>query len=72
MYGPAPIIHRQDEGKWTRFYLEAPDERDYYLWRDIKADFATLGVANISPNSTRELTGRALGIMQLMEGVQGE
>jgi hypothetical protein len=67
VYPPAPILHRQDEARWTRFYIEVPVERSDYLWRDIKADFASLGVLNVSPDSTRELTGKALGILQLME-----
>jgi hypothetical protein len=67
VYQAVPILHRQDEENWTRFYLEVPAERLYYGWKDIKADFASLGVLGISPNSTRELTGKALGILQLME-----
>lgn len=67
VYEPAPILFRQDEGHWTRFYLEVSAEPTYYLWKDIKADFASLGVTNITPNSTRELTGKALGILQLMD-----
>jgi hypothetical protein len=67
VYGPAPIVHRQDEGKWTRFYVEVPKEHACYSWRDIKADFKTLGITNITSDSTRELTGRALGILQLMQ-----
>lgn len=63
----APILHRQDNDKWTRFYLETPPDETYYLWKDVKADFTNLGVSNITPNSTRELTGKALGILQLME-----
>lgn len=67
VYRPAPIVHRQDEGKWTRFYVEVPKEQLCYEWKDIKADFKSLGVTDITPNSTRELTGKALGILQLME-----
>ncbi len=67
VYRPAPIRHRQDEGKWTRFYVEVPKEQVCHKWKDIHADFKSLGVINITPNSTRELTGKALGILQLME-----
>jgi phosphatidylserine/phosphatidylglycerophosphate/cardiolipin synthase-like enzyme len=63
----APIRHRQDEGNWTRFYVEVPKEQVWYRWKDIEADFKSLGVTNITPNSTRELTGKALGILQLMQ-----
>ena len=67
VYRPAPLLHRQDEAKWTRFYIEVPKQQLYYRWKDIKKDFTSLGVLNITPNSTRELTGKALGILQLME-----
>jgi hypothetical protein len=67
VYQPVPILHVQHEEKWTRFYLEVPSERGYYRWKDIKADFATLGVTKITPNSTRELTGKEVGILQLLE-----
>lgn len=66
VYEAAPILLRQDEGIWTRFYTEVSVDRGYYLWKEIKADFASLGVTNITPSSTRELTGKALGILQLM------
>lgn len=68
VYPAAPVLHRQDHKKWTRFYVEVPAERIYfYIWREIKADFASLGIQKITPNSSRELTGRAIGILQLME-----
>jgi hypothetical protein len=66
VYEPRPIVHRQDHTKWTRFYVESPPDESYHKWKDIKADFESLGVINITPNSTRELTGKALGIQQLM------
>jgi hypothetical protein len=67
VYRAAPILHRQDEEKWTRFYLEVPIDRNYYRWKDIKADFASLGIENITTSLTRELTGKAISILQLME-----
>jgi hypothetical protein len=67
VYRPAPILHRQDHEKWTRFYVEVSKRQVCYRWKDIKADFKSLGITNITANSTRELTGKALGIMQLME-----
>lgn len=63
----SPIIHRQDNENWTRFYLEISPDEKYYLWKEIKAKFASLGVSNITPNSMRELKGKALGILQLWE-----
>jgi hypothetical protein len=67
IYGPFHILDRQPEKQWTRFFLEIPPESEYFLWKDIKGDFRSLGVSNITPNSTRELTGKALGIIKLME-----
>ena len=68
VYRPAPILHRQDEEKCTWFYVEVPKEQMYYYeWEEIKADFKRLGITNVTPNSTRELTSKALGILQLME-----
>lgn len=66
VYAPSPIIHRQDEASWTRFYLEYPPDDGYYGWRDVESDFKALGV-RISRNSTRELTGKALGILDMLK-----
>lgn len=67
VFRATPILHRQDNDKWTRFYVEIPPDVTYYLWKDMKAKFTSLGVSNITPTSTRVLTGKALGILQLME-----
>ena len=67
VFRAAAILHRQDNDKWTRFYIATPPDGTYYLWKDMKAEFDSLGISNITPNSTRELTGKALGILQLME-----
>jgi hypothetical protein len=68
VYCPAPIVHRTEDvdGKWTRFYLEIPAERTYYKWPDVEADLAALGVTHLSAKSTRELTGRAMGLLPLL------
>jgi len=67
VYKAAPILHRQDDEKWTRFYLEVPAEPTPYSWPVVEAYFVSLGALNFTPNSTRELTGKAIGILQLME-----
>jgi hypothetical protein len=67
VYKAAPILHRQDDEKCTWFYLEFPSEPTPYSWDDIQAHFVSLGALNFTPNSTRELTGKAIGILQLME-----
>lgn len=67
VFRAAPILHRQENDKSTRFYIEVPPDGTYYLWKYIQAEFARLGVTNITPNSIRELTGKAIGILQFME-----
>jgi hypothetical protein len=67
VYGPAPIRHRQDEERWTRFYVEVLRPTVCYPWKDVKSDFRSLGIRNITPHSTRELRGKALGILHLLE-----
>ncbi len=68
VYRAARIIHRQDSGKWTRFYLEIPPDNDvYYLWNDFKSDLVRLGFKNVSPKSTRELTEHATQVLACLE-----
>lgn len=64
---PVAVLYRQNTKKWTRIYLESAPGDAYYRWRDVKRDFVSLGVTNISPKSTKELTGNALGILQLLK-----
>jgi len=66
IFRAASIRHRQDHEKWTRFYIEVPPERKHFLWKDIKAKLDGLGVSGINPNSVKELSGAALGILQRM------
>lgn len=66
VFRAVPILYRQENEKWTRFYIEIPPERVSYRWKAIQAKFSELGVTNITPTSTRELTAKALGILQLM------
>ncbi len=68
VYRAAPIIHRQDSHKWTRFYLETPPDDDvYYLWNEFKSDLVRLGFKNISPKSNRELTERATQVLACLD-----
>ena len=68
VYRAAPIIHKQNHGKWTRFWLERPlHENVYYSWSEFKADLERLGFKNISPKSTRELTKRASQVLACLE-----
>jgi hypothetical protein len=68
VYRAAPIIHRQDSDKWTRFYLEIPPgDEVYYLWHEFKSDLVRLGFKNVSPKSNRELTERATQVLACLE-----
>ena len=68
VYRAQPIIHRQDSGNWTRFYLEMPpDNNEYYAWNEFKSDLVRLGFKNVSPNSNRELTERATQVLACLE-----
>lgn len=68
VYRDAPVIHRQDSDKWTRFYLETrPDDDVYYRWDEFKTDLVRLGFKNVSPKSTRELTERATQALACLE-----
>lgn len=67
VYQAAPILHKQEGDRWTRFYLEVPAERICYEWSEVQELLETLGVTRMTSNSTRELTGRAVSILQLME-----
>lgn len=68
VYSAASIIHRQDSGKWTRFYLEIPpDENLCYSWSEFKSDLVRLGFRKITPKSTRELTEQATQVLACLE-----
>jgi hypothetical protein len=68
VYSAAPVIHRQDSGKWTRFYLEVPpDENLRYRWNEFKADLKRLGFKKITPKSNRELTEQATQVLACLK-----
>jgi hypothetical protein len=67
VYPPAPIVHRQDEGSWTRFYVEYPSNSVAYRWSEVEDDFKSLGVRSVSRGTTRELDGKALGIIHFLK-----
>jgi len=53
---PRPILHRQDKGKWTRFYLEVKDDIQEMSWSDFNRRLKKSGISNFSKNSTKELS----------------
>jgi len=68
VYPPAPIVHKMDEAElgWTRFYLAVPVSRKALKWKDIEKSLQGLAERKLTFNSTRELTGRELGISRLL------
>jgi hypothetical protein len=67
VYQAVPILHRQDEGNWTRFYLEFPVDYNIYQWKEFRSDLVGLGFKNIRPGSTREMTERASAVLACLE-----
>lgn len=64
--GPFPIVHRKAADNCIHFYYEKSDSSPVLKWRDAEKAFRTLGIANLKPGSTRELTGTALGILDYL------
>lgn len=68
VYQAKPILHRQDEQGWTRFYYETPIKQNvYYRWIQIKSELLRLGFKKLSPKSTRELTKHATQVLACFE-----
>ncbi|MFZ1568307.1 MAG: hypothetical protein WAT29_05760 [Thiolinea sp.] len=67
VYRPVPILHRLDDSKCTYFYVENTPDDQCFDWLHIKSEFEHLGIFNITPNSTKELIGKALAILSLIE-----
>jgi hypothetical protein len=55
---PVSILKRQDQGKWTRFYYEEPDESSDMTWTMFERKLKKIGITSIKRTSTRELTKR--------------
>ena len=64
VYRAAPILHRQDEENWTRFYFEEQDV--CYSWSEFRSDLIRLGFKKITKNSTRELTEKDSAVLASM------
>lgn len=61
---PRPILYRQDQGKWTRFYLEESDDQNQMSWSEFEKKLSKVGMAKITKNSTRNLTTRDSAIIE--------
>lgn len=63
---PRPIILRQDNEKWTRFYLADPPAITYLPWRQFSDSLHRLGIGQIKMNTTRELSQGEVSLMELI------
>jgi hypothetical protein len=63
---PRPILLRQDDDKWTRFYIEDPPEQISFPWARFTKEIEKSGIKRISMNSTRELTPKEVAFMELL------
>jgi len=55
VFRPTPILLRQDQDRWTRFYYELPPDTGVFDWESVKEGLDKLGLAHITENSVREL-----------------
>lgn len=64
--GPVTIVHRQEADNCTHFYYEGSESAPLWKWKEVEQGFRALNVTDVTPNSTRELTGAALGILDFL------
>lgn len=55
VFRPTPILLRQDQDHWTRFYHELPPDTGVFDWGSVKEELDKLGLTHITKNSIREL-----------------
>jgi hypothetical protein len=60
---PVPILKKQDQGKWTRFYYEIRDDSQEMSWTEFERRLRRVGLTSIRKNSTRELTRRDVALV---------
>jgi hypothetical protein len=60
---PTPILKRQDQDHWTRFYYELPAKSNEMSWTEFSRNLKRVGIRQIKKNSARELNKRDAGII---------
>ena len=60
---PTPILKRQDQDHWTRFYYELPAKSNEMSWTEFSRNLKRFGIRQIKKNSARELNKRDTGII---------
>ncbi len=53
---PRPILYRQDQDNWTRFYLEVQEDIQKMSWSKFEQELKDIGVSSIKKNSTKKLS----------------
>jgi len=66
VFGPCPILYRQDVAHWTRFYLSEPEDCESLPWERFKKAAKKVGLSRVSKDSVRELKPREA---LLIEGI---
>ncbi len=64
VYGPVSVLKRQDQGKWTRFYYEWPDDLSELSWTDFERRIRKLGITSIKRGSNRELKSNEVALLE--------
>lgn len=67
VYPPAQLLYRQDEEKWTRFYLEYPPEVMISSWGEVGEFLKALGIKKLTHKNTRELVGQESKLVELLK-----
>lgn len=63
---PRPILFRQNQEKWARFYLELPSDLETISWTRFEKKLRQVGLHSIKKNSTRELRPTDIALMEVL------
>lgn len=66
VFGPCPIVYRQDVAHWTRFYVSEPNDCQSLSWERFKKAAKKVGFSRVSKDSVREVNPREV---LLIEGI---
>jgi hypothetical protein len=53
---PRPILHRQNDGRWTRFYFKECDDTQKMSWSKFEHELKQAGISGIGKNSIKKLS----------------
>lgn len=61
---PRPILIRQDQDNWTRFYIEEKENQYEMSWREFKREVRKDRMKSIEKQTTRKLSTRGYAIIE--------